>query len=83
MAQERVRRTRVNRDHRSFRKPWSVGWALWWRGAGLGIPEEGLLLSLRPSHAWGNPLSEMGAALPLVGGEGMDGEKLGEFPSHR
>lgn len=56
MAQERVSRTRVNRDHRSFRKPWSVWWALWWRGAGLEIPEEGLLSSLRPSHAWGNPL---------------------------
>lgn len=42
------------------------------RPSGHPTPGETLCLSI----------SEMGAALPLVGGEGVDGEKLGEFPSH-
>lgn len=56
MAQERVSRTRVKRDHRSFRKPWGVQWGTRWWDAGLGFQGRNPPSSLSPSDTWRNPL---------------------------
>ena len=82
MAQERVSRRRAKRDHRSFRKPWGVGWALWWWGVGLGAPGEGPSVLPQPLSRLGEPsVFEMGGALSTVGGEGLMGRNEGRSAS--
>ena len=80
MAQERVSRTRAKRDHRSFRKPWGMqgelggGMQDWGsRGRILHPPSAHLI----PAGTLYFSIIEMGAALSIVGGEGIDGGKLG------